>query len=374
MLQPDEIVKFNGMKQFKHVSPIGSGGTGDAYLFKDETTDMLFAFKKYSPKGSNDIEENFKRFVDEIKILFRISHHNVVRVYNYYLYPEVKSGYLQMEYVDGVSIDKFEPDILGKDWVDIFKEIIYAFEYLESNRILHRDIRPSNILIDRDENVKIIDFGFGKKLETAENEGKSVHLNWPVTQLPNETQLEGIYNHQTEVYFIGKLLQTILGEKMSNFKYNYIIDKMIKIDPSSRYGTFNEVSRAISKGVISEIDFTKKDKEVYGFLADALADHILYYNEKYEPIQDISITIKKLDALIRNSSLETFIQDNAQLIRCFIRGSYSFNSQCDIHVIHIKDFYQFLVGLPSHKQKIVLDNIYTRLARIKVVVDDGLPF
>jgi serine/threonine protein kinase len=182
---------------------------------------MLFAFKKYSPKGPNDIDENFKRFVEEIKILFKISHHNVVRVYNYYLYPEAQSGYLQMEYVDGVAIDKFEPELFGKDWVDIFKEVIYAFQYLESNRILHRDIRPSNFLIDRDENVKIIDFGFGKKLETTENEGKSVLLNWPVTQFPNETQLEGIYNHQTEVYFIGKLFQSILGEQMSDFKYNW---------------------------------------------------------------------------------------------------------------------------------------------------------
>jgi len=374
MLQPGEVVKFNGMKQFIHVTPLGAGGTGDAHLFKDETTDMLFAFKKYSPKGSNDIDENFKRFVEEIKILFKISHHNVVRVYNYYLYPEAKSGYLQMEYIDGVAIDRFEPEFLGKDWADIFKEVIYAFEYLESNRILHRDIRPANIMIDRDENVKIIDFGFGKKLETTEKEGKSVLLNWPVTQLPNETQFEGVYNHQTEVYFIGKLFQNILGEEISDFKFNYIIDKMIKIDPSSRYSSFNEISRVISNGVISEIDFTKKEKEVYGLFADALASHILHYNEKYVPVQDISITINKLDALIRNSSLEIFIQDNAQLIRCFISGNYSFNSKCDIQVSHVKGFYQLLVGLPSYKQKIVLDNIYTRLARIKTIVDDGLPF
>ena len=62
-----------------------------------------------------------------------------------------------MEYVDGVSIDKFEPDGWGKDWNDIFSETIAAFEYLEQHGILHRDIRPANILIDRDENVKIMD-------------------------------------------------------------------------------------------------------------------------------------------------------------------------------------------------------------------------
>lgn len=209
MLVPGDNVNFDSTKKFKYLAPLGSGGTGDAHLFQDETTDMLFAFKKYSPKGTNNIDENYQRFIDEIKILFNISHNNIVRVFNYYLYTEAKTGYLQMEYVEGISILDFEPSF-GKDWEDIFKEIIYTFEYLEQKKILHRDIRPSNIMIDKDERVKIIDFGFGKKLEIEENEGKSVRLNWPVTQLPNETQLEGIYNHQSEIYFVGKLFQNVL--------------------------------------------------------------------------------------------------------------------------------------------------------------------
>lgn len=375
MLQPGEIVKFNSMKHFRHISPLGGGGTGDAHLFKDETTEMLFAFKKYSPKGANDTDETFRRFVDEIKILFKISHHNIVRIFNYYLYPEAKSGYLQMEYVEGVAINEFEPSF-GKDWEDIFKEVIYAFEYLEENKILHRDIRPSNILIDRHENIKIIDFGFGKKLEVEEKEGKSVLLNWPVTQWPNETQLEGIYNHQTEVYFVGKLFQNILrntGEE-AGFKFNYILDKMIKIDPSERYISFNEISQVISAGVISEINFSRTEKEAYKNFADALVSHIAHFNDKYDPINDIDITLNRLGAVIRNSSLETFIQDNAQLIRCFIKGSYSFSRKCDINVNHVKDFYQLLVKLEPYKQKIVLDNIHTRLAGIKIVVADDLPF
>lgn len=377
MLKTGELVKFDGAKHFIHVNPLGAGGTGDAHLFKDETTDMLFAIKKYSPKGSNDTDETFKRFVDEIKILFKISHLNIVRIYNYYLYPEAKSGYLQMEYIDGMPIDKFEPEFFGKNWEDIFKEVIYAFEYLESNRILHRDIRPSNILIDRDENVKIIDFGFGKKLETTENEGKSVYLNWPVTQLPNETELDGIYNHQTEVYFTGKLFQSVLGAGITEFKFNYIIDKMIRLDPSSRYSSFSEISRVISNGVIGEIDFTQKEKDVYVNFADALIGCIACYNGKYVPIQDTGTTITRLVTLIRNSSLENFIQDKSQLVRCFINGSYVERYRYEgIPVSHVKDFYLFLVQLPSYKQKIVLDNIYTRLSKIDVRFDDDeeLPF
>lgn len=154
-------------KKFKYVDSLGKGGTGKALLFKDETTDMLFAIKKYETEDETHRNDFYDRFVDEIKILFKISHPNIVRVYNYYLYPEEKVGYLQMEYVKGSTLDKYDPfpfDDDWKNWEDIFKETVLAFEYLEKNNILHRDIRSQNILIDENGNVKIIDFGFGKVL------------------------------------------------------------------------------------------------------------------------------------------------------------------------------------------------------------------
>lgn len=379
MLIPGSNVNFDSTKNFKYLSPLGSGGTGDTLLFRDETTDMLFAFKKYSPKGSNDSDENYKRFIDEIKILFNISHNNIVRVFNYYLYPEAKTGYLQMEYVEGISLLEFEP-MFGKDWEDIFKEVIYAFEYLEERKILHRDIRPSNIMIDKEERVKIIDFGFGKKLDIEEKEGRSVLLNWPVTQLPNETQLENIYNHQSELYFVGKLFQNLLKIKKAEkqFKFYYILEKMTRIDPSERYYSFNDISQVIAEGVISEISFSNREKENYKNFADALVGHISHYNEKYDLINDIDVILNRLGALIRNNSLETFIQDNAQLINCFVKGNYAYRSKNDINVRHIKDFYKLLAGLDPYKQKIVIDNLHNRLVRVTVlpfeIVDDDLPF
>lgn len=84
MLKAGDIVEFDRIKQFRYIESLGEGGTGDTHLFKDETTDMLFAFKKYAPKDLDFIDEYYSRFVEEIKILFRISHPNIVRVYNYY--------------------------------------------------------------------------------------------------------------------------------------------------------------------------------------------------------------------------------------------------------------------------------------------------
>ncbi|MGX1196000.1 protein kinase family protein [Metabacillus sp. SLBN-84] len=375
MLKPGTIVEFDRIKQFVHVKSLGQGGTGDTHLFKDETTDMYFAFKKYAPKDSNYIDENYVRFVEEIKILFKISHPNIVRVYNYYLYPENKLGYLQMEYIEGVSIADFDPIFSNKDWGEIFTETIAAFQYLESNNILHRDIRPANIMIDKHDNVKVIDFGFGKKLIGRDQDGRSVLLNWPVTQLPNETADEGIYNHQSEIYFVGKLFSSIIGDDLTNFKFKHIIDKMNQLNPHDRYASFHEISVTISQGVLGEINFTEDEKILYRNFADILSNFILKHLNRYEPVNDPNVTINRLATLIRNSSLETYIQDNSQLINCFVNSSYEYTRRNDIPLSLVIEFYKLLQRLVSYKQKIMLDNINNRLSNIKIEIDlDDLPF
>lgn len=377
-MKSGDVITFDVAKNFTYMEHLGDGGTGDTHLFKDETTDMLFAIKKYVPKDTRYIDEHYKRFVDEIKILFNISHPNVVRVYNYYLYPASKTGYLQMEYIEGKSIDEFEPyPWYDKGWEDIFSEVISAFEYLEQNHILHRDIRPANILIDKNDNVKIIDFGFGKQLNGANRDENSVLLNWPATEMPNEVQLNQEYDERTEIYFVGTLFKHLLGENIDDFRYQHILEKMTKINPNQRYSSFVEVSNDISAGVLSEIDFSNAQKEIYREFAGALRSHIIHYSDKYSPINNIPITLSKMAELIRKSSLEAYIQNNSQLIECFVNSGFRYKSTTDIEVQTIIDFYGLVTSLSPIKQKILFDNIYTRLATVQVVIettDDELPF
>lgn len=375
-MKSGDVITFDVAKNFTYIDYLGDGGTGDTYLFKDETTDMLFAIKKYVPKDTRYIDDHYRRFVDEIKILFNISHPNIVRIYNYYLYPASKTGYLQMEYIEGTSINQFEPYPWDdKGWEDIFSEVISAFEYLEQNHILHRDIRPANILIDKNGNVKIIDFGFGKQLNGANRDENSVLLNWPATEMPTEVQLNQEYDERTEIYFVGTLFKHLLGENIDDFRYQHILEKMTKINPNQRYSSFTEIASDISAGVLGEIDFTEEQKEIYRDFAGALAGHIVHYSDKYMPTNNIPETLSKLAELIRNSSLEKYLQDNRQLIRCFISGGYSYNPQKEIEVQTVIDFYGLVTGLSPVKQKILFDNIYTRLATIPVeVTTDDLPF
>lgn len=375
MLKKGDIVEFDRKKHFKYIKPLGSGGTGDTHLFEDELTGLFFAFKKYSPKNINYLDECYERFVDEIKILFNISHPNIVRVYNYYLYPETKVGYLQMEYVEGTTINNYVDDGWGKDWNEIFTEVIHAFEYLEDNKILHRDVRPANILIDSVGNIKIIDFGFGKKLERTEKDGKSVLLNWPVTNLPDETLRDGTYNHQTEIYFLGKLFKSLSINFGDDFRFSHIIEKMIQENPLNRYISFTEVSQDISVGVLSEMKFSPEEKEIYQRFSEELYSKINYFTSFFEPVSNTKNIIDSLANVIRKNALETFIRGNNTLINIFINGGYSYNTVQDIEVEKVKDFYKMLINLPDTKKKVVIDNIYTKLNTIKFMIDDDdIPF
>lgn len=370
-----EIV-FERDKIFEYVKELGSGGTGDAVLVRDKEIDMLFAIKKYSPKNLENLEENYDRFIDEMKILFKISHPNIVRIYNYYLYPENKAGFLQMEYIEGTSIDEYFPEEKGEHWERIFLETLSAFEYLESIKILHRDIRPANIMIDKDSNVKIIDFGFGKKLDIDEFEGRSVVLNWPVTELPEEIVFSNKYNHSTEVYFLGNLFKNILKDELERFKYKGVIEKMCEVRTEERYSSFNEISLYISNDLFNVVEFTKNEKEIYLEIADVLFEKINYFSSELKVIETSQTVLEKLEDIIRRSALEGELQDNALLINCFVYGGYTYKRRRDIKVEKIISFYEMMKQLSAFKQKVVLDNIHTRLTIIDVKQDefDDLPF
>ena len=373
-----KIIEFNNMKKvFEYIRKLGFGGTGDTHLLKDNTTNMEFAFKKYVPKDEERKNELYDRFVDEIKILFKISHPNIVRIYNYYLYPEIKLGYLQMEYVDGTTIDKYTP-FLDYEWNNIFLQVINAFKYLEEKEILHRDIRPQNILIDKMGNVKIIDFGFGKIIDKDEKDSNSVMLNWPVSKLPEEVSLKGEYNHYTEIYFIGKLFEYILADKKinaDNFNYFNVINKMTEYQVKDRYFTFEEVYNDISKGIFSELDFSDDEKNIYREFSEAIYEKISEYNSEYDPITSVEKIIENIANILRKNSLEFYIQNNSELINCFIKNGFTYNKKANIEKEKVEKFYKWIISLPNNKQINVIENINTKLSNIRVKKEyDDLPF
>lgn len=379
-MEPGKVIEFNKSKYFTFIRELGSGGTGTTYLFKDEFTDTLFAIKKYDPKLNNTDhrEENFERFIDEIKILLRLSHPNIVRIYNYYLYPEYLLGYIQMEFVEGVNINDYIRN--NQENLElIFRKSINAFKCLEENNILHRDIRSNNIMITNDGNVKVIDFGFGKEL-SKENEENSVLLNWPVTESPNEIRDHEEYSTKTEIYYLGHLFDKLIRENsIEEFRYKFIIDKMCQPDPNQRYNSFEGIEKELTQGSFIDLDFTEREKSIYIQFAEQLYLMIAEYSTEFKPVDNVSTVLSKFEGILLNSSLETYIQNNAELVNCFIENGYKYKSKPMMQVETANNFYQLLANSTPYKQKIIINNLNVRLENIPLKVfdpfsDDGLPF
>lgn len=368
--------KFDITKNMKQIRKLGQGGTGSTYLYLDESVDMFFAIKKYTPLNEDNREDYYERFINEIKILFKISHDNIVRIYSYYLYPNIKTGYIQMEYIDGDTIEKVKPEKYGKTWNDYFIDVINAFSYLYNQGIIHRDIRPSNFMIDKSSgDIKIIDFGFGKKIK-ENNDYNSIRLNWPVTIDPEEVVTKKDYTYATEIYYIGELFKNLVKND-STFLYNEIIKKMIEYSPSNRYNNYEEIKQDISNNLFTQISFSEEDKEIYRNFADNLYNAIVKFNSEPKFNTDYSDIRANLEKIVRVSSLETYVQNNNDIISVFVNGSYRYKRGSIVESSHLVDFYKLLVYSNDSRRSIIIDSICARLRSIDVDIkedDDDLPF
>lgn len=218
-----EIVKFLRHSEYKFVRSLGQGACGRTILLNDDEIGEYLVCKKFAPLDGSNTAELFQRFKQEIKILHKLNHPNVVRAYNYFLYPRQQTGYLVMEFVEGAAIDEYlddHPEKLQK----IFLQSVKGFRYLAAQQILHRDIRPENLLVQKDGTVKIIDLGFGKVVHTHEDFDSSLSLNWRY-ECPSEFSRDE-YDFATEVYFVGKLFEEIVANVEGDaFKFERLISR-----------------------------------------------------------------------------------------------------------------------------------------------------
>ena len=98
-----DIVRFFKDKEYIMLdNDLGGGSFGKTVLLKDPFIDDVFVAKKYEPAFSDEDEKKkfYKNFLDEIKIMYKLNHHNIVRIYNYYAYEDIYTGFIIMEYID----------------------------------------------------------------------------------------------------------------------------------------------------------------------------------------------------------------------------------------------------------------------------------
>lgn len=147
---------------YRILDVIGRGGMGVVYKAKNLTLDRVEALKVIAPFLVRD-DQFLRRFQIEARALARIHHPNIVTVHT--LRESELGHYLTMEYVDGQTLaDVLEAQgvLPWKTVLPIFEELLEAFDYAHERGIIHRDIKPRNIMLTADETVKVMDFGLAK--------------------------------------------------------------------------------------------------------------------------------------------------------------------------------------------------------------------
>ncbi len=195
---------------------LGEGGMATVYKAYDTRLERDVALKviRKSAFGTEVLERMLKRFEREAKALGRLSHPNIVKVYDYGEYDG--SPYLVMEYLpSGTLKQRLGKPMKWQEATSILLPIARALQYAHEQGVIHRDVKPSNILITRSGEPMLSDFGVAKILESEETTtltGTGIGVGTPEYMAPE--QWMGNVTPQSDLYSLGVVFyEMVTGHK-----------------------------------------------------------------------------------------------------------------------------------------------------------------
>jgi eukaryotic-like serine/threonine-protein kinase len=200
---------------YRIASVIGSGGMGVVYLAEraDEHFRQQVAIKVVRQRLIDP--EIQARLVGERQILANLHHPNIARLFDGGTTAD-GTPYLVMEYIDGLPIDEYCDGrrLTVNERLELFRKICSAVHYAHQNLVVHRDIKPTNILVTADGTPKLLDFGIAKLLDAGGAATDGLTRAGAVMMTPEnatpEQVLNGPITTATDIYALGLLLYRLL--------------------------------------------------------------------------------------------------------------------------------------------------------------------
>ena len=199
--------------RYKILEMIGGGGMANVYLAHDMILDRDVAVKMLRLDFAND-DEFIRRFHREAQSATSLAHPNIVSIYD--VGEEDSIYYIVMEYVFGQTLKQYiqQHSPLQVDRVqDIMKQLTSAISHAHQNHIIHRDIKPQNILIDPNGNVKITDFGIAMAM-SATSITQTNSVLGSVHYLSPEQARGGMANRKSDIYSLGIVMFELLTGRL----------------------------------------------------------------------------------------------------------------------------------------------------------------
>ncbi|MDQ0198550.1 Stk1 family PASTA domain-containing Ser/Thr kinase [Neobacillus ginsengisoli] len=199
--------------RYKVLEMIGGGGMANVYLAHDMILDRDVAVKMLRLDFVND-EEFIRRFHREAQSATSLVHPNIVNIYD--VGEENDLYYIVMEYVEGQTLKQYiqqNSPLRVETAIKIMRQLTSAISHAHQNHIIHRDIKPHNILVDLDGNVKITDFGIAMAL-SATSITQTNSVLGSVHYLSPEQARGGMANRKSDIYSLGIVMFELLTGRL----------------------------------------------------------------------------------------------------------------------------------------------------------------
>ena len=228
--------------RYRVLSHLADGGMATVYVALDERLDRKVALKVMRPDLAND-ESFVSRFRREARSAAKLSHPNVVAVYDQG--EDDGHVFLTMELVNGLTLRQVmqaEGPLTPRAALDIIDPVLQALGAAHSAGLIHRDVKPENVILREDGTVKVADFGLARAIATGTSTAQTGVLLGTVAYLSPEQVERGVADARSDVYAAGLLLfemlagsKAFLGDSPIHVAYQHVHSEVPA--PSSRVNT-----------------------------------------------------------------------------------------------------------------------------------------
>lgn len=205
--------KYIGKKldgRYEITELIGVGGMAEVYKGVDVIDNKSVAIKILKKEYAEN-EEFLRRFRNESKAIAVLSHPNIVKIYDVGFSDKLQ--YIVMEYIDGITLKEYieeEKVLTWKDTVHFIIQVLRALQHAHDKGIVHRDIKPQNIMMFNDGTIKVMDFGIAK---FAREDGKTAtdQAIGSVHYISPEQASGSVTDAKSDIYSVGAMMYEMLS-------------------------------------------------------------------------------------------------------------------------------------------------------------------
>jgi serine/threonine protein kinase/tetratricopeptide (TPR) repeat protein len=199
--------------RYEVIEELGKGGMGKVYRVEDKKIKEEVALKLIKPDIAAD-KRTIERFGNELKFARKIAHRNVCKMYD--LSEAEGTHYITMEYVPGEDLKSFirraGPLSAGKT-IYIAKQVCDGLSEAHRLGVVHRDLKPQNVMIDKEGNVRIMDFGIARSLKAKGITGAGVMIGTPEYMSPEQAEAKEV-DKRSDIYSLGVIIYEMVTGKV----------------------------------------------------------------------------------------------------------------------------------------------------------------